>query len=389
MTNAEEGLYPRFSEAEFRRRHQGVRALLQESGADALLIGGGPGSADVFYLTNYYPYMPAWVVFPRDGDPVIFHHFFNHNPCIREMSIVEDVRWYGPRPHAALADFLRERDLARAAIGVVGLANAIPYNQFAALQQELPETRFEDIGRAYQEMRWIRSGEELEWFAESARLTDLACQMLEDGIRPGLSEWDLSLLMHEGFLPEGGQLALQFMASTRMHAPDRFVPYQFPTTRVLEKGDVVITELTMTYWGYWSQIHRPFAVGEPPTAVYQELFDVALECYERVLAVLRPGTTSEEIIDAGSVVEQRGFGVYDSLFHGEMGKNPELGTPSSAHPYEPFTVRENMVMVIQPNPVTNDRSAGLQLGSAVRITADGAEALHRYPFKFPVCGDTR
>jgi Xaa-Pro dipeptidase len=377
--------YPRFSDAEFGRRHAGARQLMREHGLDALVIAGGPGSADVFYLTNYFPFMPAWVIFPLDGEPAIFHHFFNHGPCIREMSIVDDVRWYGPAAPDALAGFLRERDLGDARVGMVGLASAIPHAQFVGLQQTLPDVSFVDIGRLFQEMRWIRSAEELEWFRRSAQLTDSACERLEAGIRPGMSEWDLSLLLHEGFLPGGGQLALQFMASTSMRQPDRFVPYQFPTTRVVEKGDVVITELTMTYWGYWSQIHRAFAVSEPPTPIYRELFDAALGCYEAVLAVVRPGATSEESIEAGSIVEERGFTVYDSLFHGEMGKNPELGTPASAHPFEPFTLREGMVMVSQPNPVTADHRAGLQLGSAVVVTAQGADALHRYPFTFPIC----
>jgi hypothetical protein len=43
-------------------------------------------------------------------------------------------------------------------------------------------------------------------------------------------------------------------------------------------------------------------------------------------------------------------------------------------------------MVVQPNPSTPDHRAGLQLGAAVRVAPGGAEPLHHYPFKFPVCG---
>jgi hypothetical protein len=46
---------------------------------------------------------------------------------------------------------------------------------------------------------------------------------------------------------------------------------------------------------------------------------------------------------------------------------------------------ENMVHVIQPNPITRDLKAGLQLGAAVIVKSDGGESLHNYPFKFPVC----
>ena len=79
-----------------------------------------------------------------------------------------------------------------------------------------------------------------------------------------------------------------------MDEPDRFVPWQRATERVLETGSVVITELTMSY-GLSTQIHRPFAVGREPSALYRKLFDVALECYENVKSICRPGVTSEEL----------------------------------------------------------------------------------------------
>lgn len=382
----EESPYPRFSDGELARRAAAVRGLLRDRGLDALLVGGGPGAADIFYLTNYRPRSPAWLLLPLATEPVLFHHFFNHNPCVRAMGTVRDVRWYGPDAAAALAACLRELDLARAAVGVAGLQSGIPHGRFAALQAAVPEVRFEDVGRSFRRLRWIRSEEEIGWLRRSARLTDLACEALEHGIRPGLSELDLSRLMHEAVLPQDGQLSVGFLASTPMDAPRRFVPWQYPTRRVLRRGDAVITELTVDYWTYGAQIHRPFAVAAPPSALYGRLFEAALECYDRVFHALRPGVTSRDVIEAASIIEERGFTSYDSLLHGEAGKDPELGSPSAVHPPEPWTCEENMVLVIQPNPVTRELTAGLQLGAAVLVRAGGAECLHGYPFHFPVCG---
>ena len=94
--------------------------------------------------------------------------------------------------------------------------------------------------------------------------------------------------------------------------------------------------------------------------------------------ICKPGTTSEQLIAASSVIEENGFTAYDSVFHGEAGKMPELGTRSAAHPPEPWTLIENMVHVIQPNPVTKDFKAGLQLGAAVIVKPDGGEPLRRW-----------
>jgi hypothetical protein len=103
---------PRFSAEEMRRRHQRARALMRERAVQALLVGGGPGSPDVFYLAHYRLSSPAWVVPPAGGEPVVPHHFFNRNACARAMATVADVRWYGPSAAQAVAACLREVGLA-------------------------------------------------------------------------------------------------------------------------------------------------------------------------------------------------------------------------------------------------------------------------------------
>jgi hypothetical protein len=167
-----------------------------------------------------------------------------------------------------------------------------------------------------------------------------------------------------------------------MVEPDRFVPWQRAIERVLEIGSVVITELTVSYWSYSTQIHRPFAVGREPSPLYRKLFDVALECYENVKSICRPGITSQELVTATSVIEQNGLTTYDSVFHGEAGKAPELGTAKcrssrrtmdfdreygSRHPAQPDHPR------LQSRIATRCRGRG---------QTDRGEPLHNYPFKF-------
>jgi Xaa-Pro aminopeptidase len=379
--------FPRFSPGEYERRFRLVRQLMERQGVEALLLHGSPVSVGpVHYLSNYLPWRPTWMVFAPDQPSTLLLHFHNHVPNARAVGIVEDVRCYWPSAAGAVAEELRRRGLQRAAVGVVGLATTIPYQQFDELRRLLPQVTFSDLARPYNQIRWLRSAEELGWLRRSAELTDRTCELLEERIRPGLSEHDLAAVIHEAFVPQGGHAGLHFLATTSMTEPDRFVPWQFLSGRRLRPGDVVITEITVGYWGYGAQIHRPFAVAAEPTARYRELYEAALECFERVRGVLRAGATSDQVVRAASVIERRGFAVYDSVVHGEGGRNPELGTASSAHTLEPWTFQQDQVMVVQPNPVTLDLRAGLQLGCAVRVGAGAAEPLHRYPLKFAVCG---
>jgi Xaa-Pro dipeptidase len=378
-------LFPRFTDKEYARRYRAIREAMQRENLDAILISGARGSSEVHYLSNYLAQSPCWLLFPREGAPTVFIHFFNHQPCTKAQSVIEDVRWYGPSPIEVIVEEIRRRDLAQRKIGIVSL-RTIAYGHYTALQRHLPEVEFVEFGPAFNRIRRVRSEEELPFLRRSGYLTDLACEALERELRPGMTEQDILAVVYASYLKNGGDPGVHFIASTHMDSPDRFVPWQRATPRVIEIGSVVITELTVSYWGYSTQIHRPFAIAREPSPLYRRLFDVALECYENVRRICKPGTTSEEIVAATAVIEENGFTTYDSVFHGEAGKSPELGTRSAAHPLEKWTLEENMVHIIQPNPITQDFRAGLQLGAAVLVTKTGGEPLHNYPFKFPVCG---
>ena len=92
-----------------------------------------------------------------------------------------------------------------------------------------------------------------------------------------------------------------------------------------------------------------------------------------------------QAIDAAGVIEDAGFTIIDDLLHGYGGGYlpPVLGSRSrpSAHvPNEPF--RAGMCVVIQPNVVTPDGTAGVQTGEMVLITATGISPFHAVPRGF-------
>lgn len=152
-----------------------------------------------------------------------------------------------------------------------------------------------------------------------------------------------------------------------------------------QRGDVVITEFSAQYCGYSGQIHRPIAVGEPPTPHYQRLFEVAVEAFERIAAVIRPGATAEHVLDAAEFIHTSGYTIYDDLVHGYGGGylDPVLRTRQTRfEPDAPFVFQKNMLVVIQPNVITPDERSGLQVGSVVLVTDTGVEVLQRFPMKF-------
>jgi Xaa-Pro aminopeptidase len=375
------GAYPTFSDAELARRLAAVRAAMDRHDVDQLVVYGAGRAADVQYLSNWPGTREAYLVLPRQGDPTLLVQFNNHVPNAVRTSVVRDVRWAGNGSQGvveAIAD--------RTRLGIVG---AMPWSVAQRIRERLPETRLVDLTSELRAIRSVASAEELELLREAARNTDLAMEALEREVRPGMRETELAGIVESAIARGGGTPGIHFMATTPMRAPEIGVPSQVQSSRVIAKGDVLITEITAHHWGYGGQIHRAYAIGEDATEDYRRIHDAAVETYERVCAALHDGATVADVLDAAEVVHERGYTIYDDLLHGTDQLPPVLQTRSTARGPQPedFVFREGMVVVVQPN-VVSDRSGrmGLQVGETVRVTRKGTERLHRYPMRFVRCG---
>lgn len=378
--------YPRFSEGEFSRRSAAVRAAMREADLDALVLYSTVGAYnEVLYLSNFLATREAMLIFPVEGEPSLFVQMFNHVPNARRVASVADVFWGGHDTSAAAAGNIQERGLADSRIGLVG---ALPYKQYETLKVMLPRVTFSDFSRQMGQLRLIKSEEEIEFLRKGAELSDLAIEALAREARPGLTEHELVAIIEAAYLGLGGRTHIHYLATTPMSNPSVCVPAQHQSNRILEKGDVLITEISAHYHGYPGQILRPFTIGSPPTAAYQRMYDVSAEAFQRIAAVVRAGATSEDVLDAAEYIHAAGFTICDDLVHGFGGGYlpPILRTRrTSVGPSRPFTFEENMTIVIQPNIITGDERMGVQVGELVRVTRDGVESLHRYPMEFVRC----
>ncbi|MEJ2598218.1 MAG: Xaa-Pro peptidase family protein [Anaerolineales bacterium] len=377
-----------FSDAEYACRYGQIHKLLEERQLSALLCYGNRGAPGMLhYLANVMPRWETYLVVTPGEEPVLFVQLYNHVPNARRISNVKDVRWGESDSIQTVVDELKSKGLVHER---VGLSGALPYQRYAALRRLLPGAEWQDMSTDLTRLRWVKSDEEIERMKEAARLTDLALSALEKGAHAGLRETDLAGLMQAAVQPLGGQLELCYLASTPMRAPEVCVPAQDLSERVLRKGDVIITEIGVSWRGYAGQIHRPISVGEAPSTAYRELFDLALEAYLRIAEVIRPGASEQDVLNAADIIEKRGFTIYDDLVHGFGGGYlpPILRTRRTTHgKVESFVFQKNMCIVIQPNVITPDERMGLQLGQLHLVTDDGLAPLQHYPLKFIIAAD--
>lgn len=380
-------LYPRFSQAEFSRRYQAVRNAMAEADLAALILYGFPGAdAEVQYLSNFPVSREAVLIFPAEGEPAMFVQYFNHLTTARALTVFPDVRWGGPETMAAVAQYVREQGWTTRRLGIVG---AFSLHRLTVLQQAFPDATLVDMSAPLLQLRLIKSEEEIEFMRRGAAFSDLAMEALERQVHPGISEQELAAIVENAYLGQGGKTHIHYMATTSMSRPSLCAPAQQLSPRKIERGDVLLTEISAAYHGYAGQILRPFAIGTPPTEEYQRLYDVAFEIFSRIVDIFHAGTSSEEILDVAEYIHAQGFTICDDLAHG-FGPGayfPALRTrQSSAKPPQPFLFRENMAVVIQPNIITEDGCMGVQFGELFRVTRTGLEPLHTYPRRFVQCG---
>jgi Xaa-Pro aminopeptidase len=240
-----------------------------------------------------------------------------------------------------------------------------------------------DMNRAFVQARLIKSEEELRWLELAADLTDLAMTALAEGAQPGLSERDLCALIQAPYLSYGATNFIHYVQSAAMNEPDSAVPRQFPSGRVLAKGDVLCAELSVDYWGYTGQVLRTFFIQSEPNALYRDLHSVADAVLDRMLGLIRPGVHVRDLVAASRQIEDSGFTTIDDLIHGYGGGYlpPVLGSQSrpAAGDMPDMALASGMALVVQPNVVTRDWKAGVQTGNLVVVTETGARSAQKFP----------
>jgi Xaa-Pro dipeptidase len=376
--------YPTFSDQEMARRHQAIQTLMDQEGVDALLVyGTGRYSSDVYWLTDWPCSREAYVLFQNGKEPVVLMQLFNHFPMARVMSIVKDVRWAGANTGNSLLDLVRERGLESKKIGLIG---ALPYQHYNKLREQFPNANFVDLGGKLRMIRTVRSTEEIDRIRVASKLTDQSIQAIAQQLKEGMREDEIPAIIEPVYLKQGGYAGIHFMSSMTMRHPDFPVPSQFQSSRKLQKGDCLITEISGAYSGYSGQIHRTFSLGEEPTAEWKRMHDAAVEGFETLACVIKDGATTTEAEEAAEIIHERGYSIYDDLVHGVNQYPPIFQTKTTRrHDSREITFRANMVIVIQPNLMTYDEKMGLQFGETLVVTNKGCESLNAYPREWVIC----
>jgi Xaa-Pro dipeptidase len=365
--------YPRFSDAEMARRRTALARVMADADVDHLLVCGEQrAGTGVAWLTGWPTTVEAYVIVSPREPQIMYVEWYNHWPLAKKLARDTEVRWGEHQGIDKVIADLRARGARR-----IGLMGALGHTKCKKLEAAFGP--LVDLNRRYVRLRLIKSQEEIDWMRIGAALTDLAIEALRRQVKPGMTERELGGICETAYHPHGGVTYIHFFLVTPMARPEYCVPRQLESSRKVQPGDVISTEITAAFFEYPGQILRTFTVAADPTPLYRRLYETAEAAFDAVTGVIRHGTTMQEIIDAAGLIEDAGFSVYDDLMHGFGGGYfpPVLGTRSRpAGPLPDMTLEAGMTCVVQPNVITPDEKAGVQVGELVLVTERGFERLH-------------
>ena len=389
-----DAIYDKFSDEEFARRHEAARKLMARDGLDALILTGGPDiyshGSGVTWGSGLFDErgMCQYMILPAKGNPtLIYPHYGCHIEAARKQVSVRDVRSgqhgkYGK----AVAERLIELNLQKGRIGISAADRTGPeymgVQAYLDLQKLMPQATFVFCPNILHELTYRKSPEEIRAMAKAGQIAIKALEAVKATARPGVREYQLAGAVANAVLSAGGRHHLLMIGSTSMHDPKIIFPNPNPSGRVLKEGDIVLSELAMSYMGYSAKIGHPVSVGQP-TEKYRTFFkDVVIGGFKEIRAQLKPGSTLEDVRKTGSqAFRKRGAQSRPTIMHGLdlITSVPFVRADRvRAEPYE-TTMQPGMTYNIEITPVDAEGIYGIFYSRSFAINETGAQDLTPYP----------
>jgi len=377
------------------RRYKLVREEMERRGLDCLVIWGDCAKWDIkFASINYLTQIGGngevgMCVFPKEGEPTVFlwaiymiDEWLEYQSWVKDVRSSRATRWGRPYWSNTVIERIKELGLEKGKIGVVGLEGTelegdIPYVTYKKILEELPNAAFENATDLIENLRLIKSEEELRCIEKASAIGDLAAEEMYRKAKVGVSEEELFAGMIRSMLVNGSEYPIMFLWSAGKYNRAKRLTYN--KRRKLRKGDVILTEYSPKYRGYCSHLQRPICIGKPDSFT-RSLFEASVESFYAGLSVAKAGVTVGELCKKMyEPIERRGFVLYAGvLFHG-MGLYWERphGIPFLSPEAARTELREGMVLAFEPGASDPDLKRGIHVGHPVVVTAKGCRELSK------------
>jgi Xaa-Pro dipeptidase len=295
-------LPPPISSAERLQRLAKARALMAQTGIEAIIIE--PGAS-----LDYYTGVQWWrserltaAVIPAQGDPIVVTPFFERPSVAESLSVPAEIRTWNEdeEPLRLVADFLRGKRVTR-----VGFEETNRFWIMDRLKQQMPGVQIVSANPVVRAQRMIKTPAEIALMQAASDITIGAYRSIYPQIREGMTPADISRLYVAAVKALGGSadggLVLLGEAAAYPHGSGK--------PQHVRKGEVVLLDCGCEVHGYQSDISRTFVYGGNASPEQRKVWEQMHRGQQIAMAAARVGAPAGSVDDAvRSAYESWGYG---------------------------------------------------------------------------------
>ncbi len=380
------------SDQELDRRVGRIRAYMEQQNLEGLVVFG---ATRTFYLSGFHHLAterPVVLVVPLRGElALLVPHLEEENipvrnPNIKEMKVYREYPGL-KHPMVYLAELLGDKGLAESRLGVdsSGWGGGMGYRG-PDLSEVLPKATLVNVRDVIDDMRAVKSAEEIELIRLSAMFGNVTHGFLQDYIEPGAVEVDVAQrasrdgtafmikALPESWEPYGRS---EGAAASFTSGPKTAFNHRRAGGRRLKPGDVILTYAGAEVGGYTSELERTLMI-EPLTDDHRKYFDLEVQAQDVAFDAIRPGARMCDVEKAvNAFLEENGL---YSLTRTHIGH--AIGIEGHEGPFldlgDQTEIQVGFCLTVEPC-LFLPGFAGFRHSDTVVVTEDGIDMITYYP----------
>lgn len=346
--------------------------LMASNEIDAIVLN--PGQSLV-YLTGLHFHLmerPTLFVYQRGEAPLLILPDLE-SAKLASISMPMSVHTFGDDPgfwQGVFDQALSKWKNKSIRVGVEPIR--LRFLEMQYLRKAAPSAKFISGESVVSVLRSQKEVHEIECMRKAVQIAQKALLTTLPLIKPGITEQELASELIIQLYKAGSSPELPFMPIIAS-GPNSANPHAVPTTRKLQKGDLLVVDWGAAHEYYLSDLTRTFAIGDPAPELV-EIYKAVQGANAAGRAVGKPGLPAGAVDDVTRrVIDQAGYGQY---FTHRTGHG--LGMEAHEQPYmfagNQLELAPGMTYTVEPG-IYLPGKGGVRIEDDVVITENGCESL--------------
>lgn len=372
-----------FSDEEYKQREARLSEKMTKDKLDAVLLFS---QESMHWLTGYDTFGFCFfqcLIVKADGEKTLLTRLPDLRQAQETSTIKNIVIWRdreNANPAFDLRNLLSDMELLGCRIGIEYRSYGLDGTNCRLLDEQLTSfAKIIDISGLIDELRLIKSHEEIVYIKKAAALSDTMLDAALSKIHAGANEGDIVAAMASANFAGGGDFpANDYIIGSGKNA---LLCRSKTGRRILDKNDQLTLEWAGSYRHYHAPMLRTAIIGTP-TPRHLQLYDTALEAIKTIEGAMKPGVVFSQIFDKFiAVMEAHGMTRHRLNACGySIGARfaPTWMEMEHFEAESPFIIAPDMTLFAHAMLFDSDSQTAMTLGGSYLINDKGAKPLSRH-----------